>query len=401
MSKSVTLALVLLLVTGPTTLHAAAPCENTGHFDDWLRAFRAEAEAEGIAPAAIRSGLAGARLDPTVIARDRKQGFFWQSFADFSKKLATADRVAGGRKRIAANRALFNRVEADYGVPAPVIAAFWALESDFGLAMGKTPILPSLATLAYDCRRGPMFRAELKAALRIIERGDLKPAEMIGAWAGELGQTQFLPSHYHRLAVDYDGDGRRDLLRSTPDLLATTARFIEELGWRRGEPWIEEVRVPARLSWEEADPAIAHPRRYWAGAGVTKADGTPLPKDDLSAALLLPMGRNGTAFLAYANFQIYPKWNQSLNYALTAAYLATRIDGAPPLRPGNAAVPAYGFEEIRELQALLKERGYDAGAVDGKLGAGTRTAVRRAQLAFGLPPDAYPTPELFQKLRAR
>lgn len=390
---------LLLLVRPSAPACAATPCENSGRFDTWLRDFRAEAEAEGISRKVIATALDGVQLDPAIIARDRKQGFFWQSFADFSRKLATADRIVNGRKRIAANRALFDRVEKDYGVPAPVIAAFWALESDFGLAMGKVSILPSLATLAYDCRRGPMFREELKAALRIIERGDLKPSEMIGSWAGELGQTQFLPSHYYRLAVDYDTNGRRDLIRSTPDLLATTAAFLKELGWQRGQPWLEEVRVPARMAWEEADIAIAHPRRHWAAAGVTRADGAPLPADELPASLMLPMGRNGTAFLAYPNFHSYTKWNLSLNYALTAAYLATRIDGAAAMRSGNGPVPAFGFEEIRQLQATLKERGFEVGAVDGKLGAGTRAAVRQAQIKLGLPPDAYPTPELLEKLK--
>lgn len=402
MPKVTTLALALFILPASAgSLRAAAPCENTGRYDVWLQEFRAEAEAEGISRKTLAAALDGVQFDPAIIARDRKQGFFWQSFGDFQKKLATMDRVVTGRKRIAANRALFDRVEAEYGVPAPVIAAFWALESDFGQAMGKTPILPSLATLAYDCRRGPMFREELKAALRLVQNGDLKPAEMIGSWAGELGQTQFLPSHYQRLGVDYDGDGRRDLLHSTPDLLATSAAFLRELGWQRGQPWLEEVRVPARLAWEEADPGIVHPRRYWVEAGLTRADGTPLEADDMPASLLLPMGRNGTAFLAFPNFQVYPKWNQSLNYALTAAYLATRIAGAAALRAGNGAVPSFGFPEIKELQTLLRERGYEVGPVDGKLGAGTRAAVREAQLKFGLPPDAYPTPELLEKLRVR
>ena len=222
-------------------------------------------------------------------------------------------------------------------MPGPVIAAFWALESDFGAGMGDLPVLRSLATLAYDCRRPEMFRAELMDALRIIDRGDLTPGEMIGSWAGELGQTQFLPSHYFKHAVDYDGDGRRNLMRSVPDVIASTANFIVFLGWQRGQPWLQEVRVPANLAWDQADLAIQHPRSKWAGWGVTSADGKPLPADALPASLVLPMGRFGPAFLAYENFQIYLKWNQSLNYCITAAHLAARLGGAPPFGRGNAA----------------------------------------------------------------
>ena len=225
-----------------------------------------------------------------------------------------------------------------WGIPAPVITAFWALESDFGSGMGKLPVLRSLTTLAYDCRRGDMFRAELLDALRIIDRGDLVPAEMIGSWAGELGQTQFLPSHYFKQAVDYDGDGRRNLMRSAPDIIASTSAFITSLGWQKGQPWLEEVRLPATMAWEQADLQTQHPRSHWAKAGITKANGQPLQADAQPASLLLLMGRNGPAFLAYPNFRIFTEWNQSLNYATTAAYLATRIAGAPPMSRGTGVV---------------------------------------------------------------
>ena len=396
--RAATTALLLMIVAGRGV--AAEPCRNDGSFPLWLREFRLEAEAAGISPGTLSAALDGIRLDPTIIARDRRQGFFWQDFLEFSARLATRDRVVNGRKRIAANQATFARVEADYGVPAPVITAFWALESDFGLAMGKSSTLRSLATLAYDCRRGPMFRAELMDALRIVERGDLKPAEMVGAWAGELGQTQFLPSHYLRHAVDYDGDGRRNLLRSTPDLLASTGAFLASLGWQRNQPWLQEVRVPARMAWEEADLSITHPSSHWIEAGVTRADGTPLPADDPPASLLLPMGRQGPAFLAFPNFRVYVEWNRSLNYSLTAAYLATRIAGAPAMRRGNGPVTALTFEQLRQLQARLLRLGYPIEKVDGKLGAESRAAIRQAQLKFGLPADAWPTPDLLRRLAA-
>lgn len=394
---------VALLLTARLAAPAAAsePCRNTGEFRDWLAGFRREAEAEGISPATIAAALDGVTFDPKIIARDRRQDFFWQDFLAFSDKLATQHRVVTGKRQLQKHAALFARIDTDYGLPAPVLAALWALETDFGVVMGKTPILPSLATLAYDCRRGEFFREELLAALRIIDRGDLAPAEMIGSWAGELGQMQFLPAHYLRHGVDYDGDGRRNLLKSSPDALGSTAAYLSSLGWRRGEPWLIEVRVPADMPWQEADPGIVHPLDFWRGAGVTRPDGRPLDAGTAEAALLLPMGRNGPAFLAYPNFGVFLEWNQSLNYALTAAYLATRIAGEPAMRRGNGTVEPFGAEEVKQLQTLLDRNGFAVGKIDGKLGAATRGAVRAAQLRHGLPPDGYPTAALLRKLAAQ
>jgi lytic murein transglycosylase len=263
------------------------------------------------------------------------------------------------------------------------------------------PVLRSLATLAYDCRRGALFRGELLDALRIIDRGDLKPAEMIGSWAGELGQTQFLPSHYLKHAVDYDGDGRRDLVRSAPDIIASSAAFLVSLGWQREQAWLQEVRVPAHLPWDQADLQIQHSRTKWANWGVRPVDGRALPQDGLPASLHLPMGRHGPAFLAYPNFQAFLKWNQALNYATTAAYLATRLSGAPPMSRGTGRVVPFGYEHTRELQQLMTQRGFYNGEVDGKLGAATRGSVKLAQQKYGLPADSYPTPELLARLRQR
>ena len=222
---------------------------------------------------------------------------------------------------------------------------------------------------------------------------------MIGSWAGELGQTQFLPSHYYNHAVDYDGDGRRNLLRSSAEIIGSSAAFLSSLGWQRDQPWLQEVRVTADLPWKEADIATAHPRSRWAGWGITLPDGKSLPKDGMPASLHLPMGRNGPAFLVYPNFQVFLKWNQSLNYSTTAAYLATRLEGAPALSKGRAPVEAFGLDETRELQRLLSRAGlYDA-EHDGVMGAGTRAAVKAAQIRFGLPADSYPTSDLVERLK--
>ncbi len=399
MLSCVRLAMALLTVAVSAAPALAVTCPPGPSFERWLDDFRQEAGAQGISQGTIRSALRGMTFDPGVISRDRRQSFFAQSFLDFSRKLATLNRVQSGQNQIAKHRATFDAVEKQYGVPPSVIAGFWALESDFGVGMGNLPVLRSLASLAYDCRRSDMFRFELMEALRIIDRGDLTPDEMIGSWAGELGQTQFLPSHYYKHAVDYDGDGRRNLMKSAPDIIASSAAFLVSLGWVGGQPWIEEVRVPGKLDWAQADLAIQHPRSYWANAGVTYANGRPLDSDNMPASLLLLMGRKGPAFLAYPNFQAYLKWNQSLNYATTAAYLATRIDGAPGMSRGSEIV-VLSADQLKELQALLVERGLKQGEIDGKLGAATRAAVKAAQLKLGLPADSYPTLELTERLRA-
>jgi lytic murein transglycosylase len=337
--------------------------------------------------------------DMSVIARDRRQSFFSQTFTQFYFKLATNSRERMGKTYLKRYRSIFDRAEKEFGVPGPVITGFWALESDFGGGMGKLPILRALVTLAWDCRRGDMFREELKAAMKIIERGDLRPDQMIGSWAGELGQTQFLPRHYYNYGVDYDGDGRVDLINSKADVIGSTAKFIASMGWRRGEPWLDQVRITKDLPWEKADLAIELPRSQWIAWGV-EGVGMKLPSDNLQASLLLPMGRKGPAFLAYPNFRIYTHWNQSLTYALTAAHLAARMAGAPNLSRSSGDVPSLGYAQTKELQSLLKRRGFDVGEIDGKLGAGTRKAVKEMQIRLGLPADSYPTADLLKALRS-
>jgi lytic murein transglycosylase len=378
----------------------AAPCGNgAGGFDNWLAQFKQEAVAQGISPATIASALAGIGYDPGIVAKDRAQGVFQQSFLEFSGRMVAGYRLQKGAALMRQFAPTFQRIESQFGVPAAPIVAFWGLETDFGANVGNGPTLRSLATLAYDCRRPELFQGELLAALRIIQRGDLTPAQMRGPWAGELGQLQFLPSHYFNYGVDFDGDGRRDLIRSAPDALASAGKYLQSLGWKRGEPWLQEVRVPTDLDWKEADLAIQHPRSWWVRAGVTAAGGASLPADGLNASLLLPMGRNGPAFLAYANFRTFLEWNQSLVYATTAAYFAARLDGAGQVGRGNAAVPALSARQIAELQRLLARNGYDVGKIDGKLGLTTRAGVKQEQLKYGLPADSYPTAELLGRMK--
>jgi lytic murein transglycosylase len=392
---SMAAALAFLVAATPAR---AMTCEHKQGFDAWLGDMKREAASAGISRRAI-AVLDGVSYDPAIVRRDRARGVFAQSFLQFSGRMVAAYRMQQGKANLEKYKAVFSRVEKDFGVPGEVITGFWGLETDFGANTGKDPIIGALATLAYDCRRPEMFREQLLAALRIIDRGDLTPDRMIGAWAGELGQTQFLPAHYIEYGVDYDGDGHVNLRESVPDVLASTANLLKAHGWRRGEPWLEEVGVPVELPWEEADLTIRHPRSKWVAWGVKRRGGGALPSDNMQAALLLPMGRFGPAFLAYANFDVYTQWNQSFVYATTAAYFATRLAGAPPYDKGKPDIPAYGLQETRELQQLLARQGYDVGEIDGVMGALTRNAIRQAQIKFGLPADSYPSDALFARLR--
>ena len=273
--------LAVLLTSGAA--HAAAPCRTSGPFNQWLADLEREAAAQGISQSTIAEAAPSLTYDQRIVNIDRGQRVFTQTFLEFSDRMAAAYRIQRGQALIKKYEPIFTRIAQQYGVPAPVIVSFWGLESDFGANMGNYRSLPSLVSLAYDCRRADRFRAQLLDALRLIQRGDLRPDEMIGSWAGELGQTQMMPSEYYKYGVDYDGDGKRNLLRSVPDVLASTANYLVGLGWKRGEPWLTEVRVPANLPWQQADLDIQLPRSKWASYGVTLADGRPLPVDNLPA----------------------------------------------------------------------------------------------------------------------
>jgi lytic murein transglycosylase len=386
---------ILLAMASPAL---AAACASPAAFPRWLEGFKQEAAAQGISPQTI-AALDGLTYDPATIAKDRGQAVFAQTFLQFSDRMVAGYRLQQGAGLLKKNAATFARIQQQYGVPGPVLVAFWGLETDFGKVMGNMETLRSLATLSFDCRRPDEFKGQLLDALRVIERGDLAPEEMRGPWAGEVGQFQFVPSVYYKYAVDFEGNGKRDLIHSTPDALASAANYLDGLGWKPGQPWIEEVRVPANMDWTQADVTIKKPRAHWAKAGVTYPSGKTVPADNTPTALLLPMGRNGPAFLTYPNFDVYLQWNQSLVYSTTAAYYATRLAGAPALSRGQGPIESLTLVQAKELQQLLAKRGYDVGKFDGVIGASTRVAVREMQQKFGLPADAYPTPELLAALQ--
>ena len=384
-----------------TDAEAAPRCRNTGSFDAWLAAFKQEAARDGISQRAISAALDGVTFDPAIIRRDSGQGVFQQGFLQFAGRMTGAGRYQNGLKQMKVNAALLSRIEQRTGVPPAVVTALWGLESDYGAYKGGVyNIIRSVATLAYDCRRPAFFRDQLKGAVRIVERGDLRPENMIGNWAGELGPTQFTPSDYFKHGLDFDGDGRVDMINSVPDALASAANLMKAFGWQKGEPWLQEVRVPGEMPWQESGLENKHPRSQWVRWGVRAAHGAALPSDDMQASLILPMGRLGPAFLAYPNFRAYTEWNAAIVYATTAAYFGTRLAGAPVVGPGNGQPVVPTTEQIQQLQQLLIARKMLTGEADGRLGAATRPAVKKAQVMVGLPADAYPTQELIDRLRS-
>lgn len=386
------------LLTGQTL---AASCSNSGSYERWLEDFKKEAAAQGVSQRVLTAATPSMTFDQAIIRRDHGQAVFNQTFLQFSDRMVGGGRIPTGLAKIKQHADLFARVEQKYGVPAQVLTAFWGLESDFGANFGNYNILSALATLAYDCRRPDFFRQQLLDALRIIDRGDQRVEDMIGDWAGEFGGMQFTASDYLKNAVDFDGDGRRDLIHSVPDTLASAANFLVSLGWQRGQPWLQEVHVPANLPWQEADINIQHPRSKWVAWGVKPLNGS-LSSDELPASLILPMGCHGPAFLAYPNFKAFLGWNSAMVYSTTVAYFATRLVGAPNVdHSGAANIAPLSAQQVMDLQRLLIKQGYEGvGEIDGKIGTGTRNATKKAQMKFGLPADSYPTAELIERLRA-
>ncbi len=387
-----------IMLAAASALGAASPAlaqSCGGDFTAWRDGIRAEAVAAGVGERGL-AALADGRIDDKVLARDRSQAVFSQTFTEFSGRMISAYRLKQGAQNLKKYADVFARAEEQFGVPGPVIAAFWALETDFGAVQGDFGSLNALLTLSHDCRRPELFRPQVVPLLTLIDRGEL-PADVKGAWAGEVGQTQMLPSDILKLGQDGDGDGQIDVRNDAPDVIMTTAAKIQSRGWRRGEPWIEEVRVPDALPWDQTGRTNKLPLAKWAEWGVTYRDGSPLPGNDLAAGLVLPQGHRGPAFLAYANYDVYLEWNQSAVYTLTAANLAARLAGAPAFDPRDPQ-PGLDLAAMKELQTKLEARGYHVGGVDGILGTATREAVRQEQIRLGMVVDGWPTQELLAQL---
>lgn len=383
-------ALVLCLAALPVPALACG-----GDFGAFVAGLRDEARARGIPDAVARDFLAGVRQDGRVLKADRAQGVFRKDFIEFSRSLISASRLRNGEANARRHEDVFRRIERDYGIAPGVLLAFWAFETDYGAVQGDFNTRDALVTLAHDCRRPDLFRPQVFAAMELFARGDFDPARTQGAWAGEIGQVQMLPEDILRNGVDGDGDGHVRLKTSAADALMSGAKMLHGLGWRPGEPWLQEITVPEGLDWSATGLNHSRPVAEWEAAGVRGRSG-PLA-GGLTGSVLLPMGRKGPAFLAYPNFRVYFEWNRSFVYVTTAAYFATRLEGAPVYDAGNPE-PGLSAKEMVTLQKKLAAMGHDVGAIDGILGEKTREAVQREQARLGLPADAWPTRALLGRL---
>ena len=368
-------------------------------FERWRAQFRLQALAAGITEATLRATLDGAAFLPRTIALDHSQPEFTRSTWDYLDSAVSVTRVRNGQAQLARVRPEADAATRRFGVPGPVLVAVWGMESNYGQNFGDVPVIDALATLAFEGRREAWARGELMAALNIVQQGDIDAAHMIGSWAGAMGQTQFMPSAFLAHAVDADGDGRRDIWRSLPDVLASTANYLRQAGWVSGEACAPELKLPDGFDPARADPATRQDASQWAAEGLRLADGSALPAM-VEASVLQPAGVRGPAFLVGRNFRAVLRYNNATSYALGVCLLAQRIAGGPELQ---AAWPrdqrALGRSEVLALQTALNQRGFAAGQPDGLLGPATRAALRGYQRSIGLPPDGFPTVELLQTLQ--
>lgn len=381
--------------TGGGTTWRAVP---NPAFDAWLRGFRGRAASAGVSQQTLEAGLRGAGYLPGVVERDRNQTEFKRSLQDYLAIAASDERIAKGRAQYRAQRATLNAIEARYGVEPHVICAIWGLESRYGERRGDVPVISALATLAYDGRRGRFFEQQLIAALKILQNGDISPARMTGSWAGAMGHTQFIPTSYQAFAVDFDGDGRRDIWNNDPtDALASAAAYLNRNGWRRGQPWGIEVRLPGGFG----GPYGRDSRRSsasWSAAGVRRMDGGALP-DHGAASILIPSGRGGPAFMVFANFGVLLSYNNAENYAIGVGHLSDRILGRPDIQE-QFPPDEFGLtlENRKALQRGLNRAGFNAGDADGVLGSKTESAIRAWQASRGLAVTGRPSPAMLAAL---
>ena len=369
-------------------------------FRDWLAGFRGRAAAAGIPEEVYSPPLRRLIFDPAIIARDRNQAEFTKTIWDYLDTATSDLRVANGTTAMAAHADLLARIEAAYGVDRYVVAAIWGLESAYGTFRGRDQTITVLAMLAYDGRRAAFFEAQLMAAMRILANGDVTANQMKGSWAGAMGHTQFMPTSWWDYAVDFNGDGRRDIWSDDPtDALASTAAYLQHFGWTTGQPWGLEITLPAGFDYDQTSERVKKPVAEWTAMGVVAADGSALP-DHGTASVLLPGGARGAAFLIFPNFQVIEHYNTADAYIIAVGHLADRLRGGPPIKAGwPRDLRALSQAERIELQTRLGAAGFDPQGVDGRVGPNTIAAVKAYQKANALVPDGYASLEILERLR--
>jgi membrane-bound lytic murein transglycosylase B len=368
-------------------------------FEEWRLLLRSDAIAAGINTDLFDRTFAGLTLDPNVVRADSSQPEFTRPVWEYIDGAVSVSRVAQGRLLKAQHRPTLKAVRKAYAVDHEVLIAIWGMESNYGSNIGSHNVIRSLATLAFDGRRQVFWRTQLLAALQILQNGDAPSQGLIGSWAGAMGQTQFMPTTFNEHAVDFDGDGRRDLWRSTPDALASAAHYLQASGWENGQTWGFEVNLPQGFDYALADPEIRRSVAQWRILGINPTRAIDVNEHSL-ATLFLPAGHRGPAFLLLNNFRSILKYNNSTAYALAIGLLSDALDGNPGVQaPWPRTDRQLGRSERIELQELLTRNGFEPGPADGIIGANTRKAVRAFQQRQGLPADGYPSHELLQKLR--
>ena len=389
MTSRASVVWLALMVAAPAAAQTPAPIPLAADpvYAQCLANLRGVAEKQGITPATFDKHTAGLTADMTVLDLLDAQPEFTTPLWDYLSGLVDDQRVADGRAALDAHRDLLARVSQAYGVDAETVVAVWGVESDFGRVFGKRPLLVSLSTLSCFGRRQPFFRGEFLATLKLLQDGDIQAEGLSGSWAGAFGHTQFMPTTYAHIAVDFDDDGRRDLVGSIPDALASTANYLLRSGWRTGESWGHEVKLPPGFDVAQAGRTNRKPLPAWIAQDITRIDGQPLPADDRAAALLIPTGANGPAFLVFKNYDAIYAYNAAESYALAIALLSDRLRGGT----GIAAAwptddPGLSRVQRRQLQTLLLARGYSIGAADGMVGTLTRRAIQAEQVRLGLQP---------------
>jgi len=367
-------------------------------FSQWREQFRAEALAAGISAATFDQAFAGVQPDPAVIEADRSQPEFTRPVWQYLEGAISPQRVRSGRRLLSEHATTLDQIEARYGVDRETLVAVWGLESSFGQIMGDKSVIRSLATLAHEGRRPAFAKSQLIAALEILQHGDVEPQRMRGSWAGAMGQTQFIPTTYNTHAVDFDGDGKRDIWNSSADALASAAHYLQASGWKQGKAWGFEVELPEGFDYALADTEIRKPLAEWRRLGLRNLPGD---QEEASASLLLPAGHRGPAFLIMDNFRAILRYNNTSAYALAIGLLAENFQGKGEVAGSwpRGEQPLSRSERL-ELQERLVAQGFDPGTPDGIIGANTRKAIRGFQQRLGWPADGHPTQELLGRLRA-
>lgn len=370
-------------------------------FDSWKQQFQTRATSAGIPASIVEPALNNAGFLPDVIARDRRQAEFTRTLEDYLGIAVSPERLAGGRAALSRHASTLRAIEARYDVEAEVITAIWGLESRYGTERGDVPVISALATLAFEGRRGAFFESQLIAALRILQRGDTSAANLRGSWAGAMGHTQFIPTTYQEYAVDFTGNGRRDIWSEDPsDALASAANYLSRMGWRRGRPWGVEVRLPDGFDMGSTGRGSTRSVAAWTSAGVRDMDGRPVT-DHGAASVIIPDGPRGPAFMTFSNFTTLTRYNNSEFYVIGIGHLSDRLRGGGPIR-GDFQPDRFGLRvgDRQEIQRRLTQAGFDTQGADGVIGPNSEAAIRAWQQARGQSVTGQPSRAMLEQLRS-